>query len=714
MSELTIRLRHDGSGRIVTIWDGNQPGANMNTTFDDASANLLDDWVAPGAGTFHPQENLVTFNGVDPNNGNWTVIINDNVPNASVGTVNAWSLSLTEDIGGGVGCIGDATVTPFDLNNFDGDQFIDLSAGTATPPGDFDANDIPTAFGDPTGESPLALQNNFTCFGDAMETFPTTSPGSELDQMFVTNSDDRLSIALTGNLEDNENAAIVLIDTDDMTGAETITGISAGPGPVNGLNNLTLDPGFTPDYALTVQRVGGNPLEQFAVFITDLNANTQRRVGDAIRGSGTGQLSPPPGGSELDQMFVQNDADNVYVGLTGNLHDNSIIVFIETEDVSAGTTTNQLDCDVDPLFGALRASSGDTLYEGFRPNYAVTLARGGGLNEWFGQLANITPGQQSGTDLTFTATAGPNTFNATNSNVAGVDGNPGSDQAAMAPSAMDGVQLSLSRAALGDPSDSSSIRIMAAVVSNTGFWSNQFLPGLGGGADNLGFDIDISAGTADGGVVVDYTVAAGPGSAPLDFDAKGIPAAMGNTPLTTQDNHTGFGNTAIENTNCMQVAFDNSNTLGVTSVSAIFADTAETGIEIEIPFADLGLTPINMGGGLIDLRLMAVITGNSGFLSNQFLPPLGTGSASNLAFTPVSLASGSFPGNQYLVYTLFDAADPADINEDGMVDGEDVLDFVNVLLGVLTDEPQVSNCDLNNDTFADGDDAQLFLNALLN
>jgi len=263
------------------------------------------------------------------------------------------------------------------------------------------------------------------------------------------------------------------------------------------------------------------------------------------------------------------------------------------------------------------------------------------------------------------------------------------------------------------PSNGSGIRVVAAVVSNTGFWANQFLPGLGGGENNLGFDIDLTT-TPAAGSVVEYTVAT-PGSAPADFDAAGIPAAMGNSPLATQNNHTGFGNTAIQNPNCMQVAFDNSNTLGVTSVSAIFADTAETGLEIEIPFAELGLTPLDMGGQELELRILAMVTGNTGYMSNQFLPPLGSGSAANVAFTPKSLAVAAYPGEQFLRYTLVSSVDnPADINEDGMVDGDDVVDFVNVLLGFLTDEPQVSNCDFNNDGNADGDDAQLFLNALLN
>jgi glycosidase len=94
------------------------------------------------------------------------------------------------------------------------------------------------------------------------------------------------------------------------------------------------------------------------------------------------------------------------------------------------------------------------------------------------------------------------------------------------------------------------------------------------------------------------------------------------------------------NANGMQVAFDDSNTVGITAASVANAGTATRGLEAYIPYVDLGL-----GGPGTSIKLMAVIVYTDGFLTNQFLPGLPTGTTS-VGYAPVSLRN--FAGNQYV------------------------------------------------------------------
>jgi hypothetical protein len=90
----------------------------------------------------------------------------------------------------------------------------------------------------------------------------------------------------------------------------------------------------------------------------------------------------------------------------------------------------------------------------------------------------------------------------------------------------------------------------------------------------------------------------------------------------------------------LQVAFDNTNTSGVTGSSVANAAAATRGVEIFLPFAELGITP-----PLCDrLRISAVIVRTDGQVANQVLPGIG-GSLVNLGFAP---NFNSTPANQFV------------------------------------------------------------------
>jgi subtilisin-like proprotein convertase family protein len=733
VSQLAISLQADN--RLVLLKAaGGASSANLTATYDSEG----------GVGNVVPAESLLTFNDLNPNT-NWTIIVTDNVT-GQTGTLDSWGLDLTMHKGGAVNCLGfyDSVDNPVDFGTaaFPGNQYIEVTVDSSVnQPSSFNGQNIPTAY---LPNIPRASQNNFTCFGDAETSPPTNLPGSEMDQMFIKNANDRLKIAVTGNLENNGNAYVLFLDT--VTGGQaTITGQTSPPGSLAGLNNLSFDTGFVPDYAVVVQRdnTAGVPNNDYNVFLKTLTTNNTRSLGRLSRGSGTGLLGeaiPSQNGSELDQMFLQNDLNNLYIGLTGNLeaNGNTYLVFLET---GAGGQSNVLDTNYTGFPGPLRAVSGDTLDLGFNPNYAIVVQRNGGFySALIVDLLDTPPGITV-TNLTFSTTIGANTFVGNNGNFLGVNDNPLDDPAQQtinSASAERGVQFALSRASVGSPADSSTIRVCAAVTSGGGLWSNQTLPGLGGTQPNLTDSmpggVSLANGTfAPGNQFQNYVMADNigtPYAQPSDFTGSVVSTSMG-TAVATQNNYTGYGNAVLVNpgnANCTQVALNDSNTLGVTSSSAALAGTATSGMEYDIHFADIGLTPLNMGGQLVTVKAFAMLTGSSGFISNQLLPGAGRqilnaqSNPTNIGFVPMAglnlgdnNVTTGFPGNQFLPYTLVVPCTDhdADINNDDVLTAADATAFVNVLLGNNTEPCALAKSEFFVDGLRNGKDIRGFVDAFL-
>ncbi len=160
------------------------------------------------------------------------------------------------------------------------------------------------------------------------------------------------------------------------------------------------------------------------------------------------------------------------------------------------------------------------------------------------------------------------------------------------------------------------------------------------------------------------------------------------------------------NPNDMQVALDNSNTAGVTHLSAAGAHTATTGVEMILPLADLGLPPTFSG----TIKTAAFAMRADGLVSNQWLPGLG-GGAANLGPTPnLTLV----PGLQYMAVEI---ARPGDCNCDGFVDFNDIDAFVLALSDPAGYLAMFPNCpgrarDVNGDGMVSFDDIDPFVAAL--
>lgn len=146
---------------------------------------------------------------------------------------------------------------------------VACAASAFAAPPQIDGQNIPAEFG---AANRLATQRFQTGFGD--HTDPTTSFGSglELDALYVTNDNTYLYIGLTGNLENNGNSIMVFIDKNGSgtsDGANPLyTQLFGGPidslprllagNPGSGLNNVTFDTGFSPNYCLSWS--GGSPV----------------------------------------------------------------------------------------------------------------------------------------------------------------------------------------------------------------------------------------------------------------------------------------------------------------------------------------------------------------------------------------------------------------------------------------------------------------------
>ena len=154
--------------------------------------------------------------------------------------------------------------------------------------------------------------------------------------------------------------------------------------------------------------------------------------------------------------------------------------------------------------------------------------------------------------------------------------------------------------------------------------------------------------------------------------------------------------TGGSNPNDLQVAMNNTNTVGVTSSSAANADTATTGFELSIPLADLNPDPAH------NPQVLAILLYPSGHVSNQTLPPLP--SSSDAGTTPDFSA---LAGNQFASIPLAPVACDGDANADATVDVNDIS-YVIFRLG-NSGAPGTVDGDANQDGTVDVNDISFVL-----
>lgn len=221
--------------------------------------------------------------------------------------------------------------------------------------------------------------------------------------------------------------------------------------------------------------------------------------------------------NELNQLFIDADSDNIYIGIPGNLADNNAVTLFIDTDGAAGSSTLATEPG-GPCPGGvptlLREYTNSVLEAGFTPNYSLLVSVGAFPGQGFDPLvfaADLTNlntlsnvvvgiGALNSGNGDVTGTSGIQIAIDT-SNTAGVgDWDPNrptpADSGDDPTSAETGIEIAIPRALLGLTSSSPTDVSFFAYISNNaqdggdgacfrrGYGSNQGLPGLMG-SDNL-------------------------------------------------------------------------------------------------------------------------------------------------------------------------------------------------------------------------------------
>jgi len=197
--------------------------------------------------------------------------------------------------------------------------------------------------------------------------------------------------------------------------------------------------------------------------------------------------------NELNQMFVRREPDGVRIGLTGNLNTDgtALVVLI---DAKSGGQTQLFLSDQSPPPSGLAELDGTFFDSGFAPE-TMFFINAFGSSTFVDQLALTAFGSSKtfrgrgtvnlGSGI-LTGGSNPNgvEFALDNSNTGGVT----SSSAANAANATTGAELFVPYGDLGVETPHCGDLVVCAFISGTnGLVSSQWLPGIGGEAEHLGF-----------------------------------------------------------------------------------------------------------------------------------------------------------------------------------------------------------------------------------
>lgn len=143
------------------------------------------------------------------------------------------------------------------------------------PPARVTGVDLPTRF---DAQDLIATQDTPTTFGNN---------SNELNQMFVSREDDGVRIGLTGNLNTDGTALVILID--GKSGGQTQLAVQNQPSPPAGLAELTgtgFDAGFEPEAMFFVNAFGSSIYVDQLALTPGTSAKTYRGRGTVNIGNG--------------------------------------------------------------------------------------------------------------------------------------------------------------------------------------------------------------------------------------------------------------------------------------------------------------------------------------------------------------------------------------------------------------------------------------------
>ena len=503
----------------------------------------------------------------------------------------------------------------------------------------------------PVSVDGLAIPADFNGLLRATQTNPTgfndntgDSGGSELDGLYVArginDGRDGLYIGVTGNLETNGNAYVILLDTNAAAGTGTLAPYPA-PDALAGFSGAVVDSGFTPDWAICVNNAGGTTY----VDLTDLDwasvSPFNFYLGCSKMDSGVGNLT---GGAVTNHTVVSFNNKN-HAGVTS---DATRSAAANQSDAATATKGLEMHIPFEDLYISNPSSLGSV-------GIMVILCKGDGVNGSY--VSNQTlPGlgggylgadmPRGGTSLDFAGFPGDQyaTVSLATSLMTpvAIDGDNIPTDIAIGPAALQNNQTDwgdklrergseLDQLFIGQDANSLLIGATGNLWINGDFWLLFIQSGTGGSnVLNVPAGVGPQSGalqalngtTFDSGFAPTHVLCINNGGGNCNVDlvdlVKGTSRYLGMSGLDG-----GSGVLGADNPLAVQVAFNNSNVLGVTDITASGAGTAATGAEIYLPFSCLGATP-----GATSVKVMAWLVSNLGdSLSNQVLPGLPAGTA---------------------------------------------------------------------------------------
>lgn len=282
--------------------------------------------------------------------------------------------------------------------------------------------------------------------------------------------------------------------------------------------------------------------------------------------------------NELNQLFIDGDASNVYIGLTGNIADNNALtIWLDTDLASESNVLSSEpggDCPGPAAATLVRVLDNTVLPTNFSPEYVLSISVGAfpgqatsqDLLVFASDLFNIdtatntslglgiaqngpASGALSGTSGIQIAVNNSNTLGVGDFGAGATPGDTGDDPA----SAVSGIEIAIPRALVGIGSGQQ-VRILCWITNNAqdgnptgpcfrgGFSSNQLLPGVGGVGNLASFDPANPLNLAGTNCAGDLT-----GDSVVDFSDFAVLSSCFGTPCgdLTGDNLTDFADFAV-------------------------------------------------------------------------------------------------------------------------------------------------------------------------
>ncbi len=349
------------------------------------------------------------------------------------------------------------------LASFAGNQFVTIPNGTPMLFSDIAISQTALTFGNisvPSGSGTRTFEISNNGTGNLVVTGITSSnadfTASHAGLTLAPNTSQIVTITFDPSVAGTRNGAITITsnDPDSPTRSVNVSGVGVAAGQV--VLDGTLDASLY---------------------------GPARALQTVPTGFGNNQ-------SELNGAYATVRNSSLHIMLTGNLTNNKVILFIDSNPYAGQETLTNTNPDVD--FDGLNQLAGMQFDGGFSSDYFLTTNVSG--TNAFLSFAPTNGGGGSGTYLTtsnnsynqplaFGGGLGTGEFAYNPANTGGVTdaavGNPGS--------VTTGLEYRIPLSAIGNPSASTPIRVMAAVINGSyDFYSNQFLPGLPAGFGNLG------------------------------------------------------------------------------------------------------------------------------------------------------------------------------------------------------------------------------------